>query len=907
LESNLEALYLRLQQYACIAGILLLASTLVAFLLSSRLQRVLSRPILELAETVRVVAQEKDYSVRARPQNEDELGQLIDGFNEMLGQIQQRDAALQLAHDGLEKRVKERTHELQEQIKERKNAEEALWQSEQLYAQIALNASDVLYVVHSGPGRIDWFGQIDHVLGYEEGEFNRSIDEWRSHIHAEDRNRVLQAYETSCQTGKPFAEEYRIARRDGSYLYWSDRGRPVYDLKGRVTKFIGACTNITERREKEHELRRAKEDAETANRAKSQFLANMSHEIRTPMNGIIGMSELALQTSLSAEQRGLLTTVKESADTLLALINEILDFSKIEAGKLMLEPSEFGLRQLLEDTLLTLALRAHQKGIELALRLPQDFPDALVGDSARLRQVIVNLIGNAVKFTESGEVVLDARVESRIDTEVVFHFSVTDTGIGIPREMQGLIFEAFTQADGTTTRTYGGTGLGLAICRELVVLMGGDITVKSEPGRGSRFAFTARFGLQANVQPKTEFDIHLRDLPVLVVDDNATSRSILSDYLTRWGLKPTLAENSAAAVRELWNACALARPFSLLLVDANMPEPDGFALVRQIKSHAELSGTVVLLISTAHQIDDAARCRSLGVSTYLTKPIRQSDLLDAIMTALGNRPTQPEAVARAPHDTVFHPARPLHLLLAEDNPVNQRLAVRILEKWGHSVVVANNGRNALEAWESGRFDLILMDVQMPEMSGFEVVGVIREREKVSGQRVPIVAMTAHALASDREKCLASGMDNYVSKPIDQRRLFEALEGCASPPVNQTTPMNANRKVVPLDKTAVLKRVDGDRELLREVAGLFFEDTPKLLSDIRTAIARVDGRGLERAAHTLKSSVGNFGATGAVEAAAQLELMGRRGDFAHAEESASVLENEVAVLLSALDALMKEAA
>jgi PAS domain S-box-containing protein len=908
LQANLEVFYLRLERYASIAGILLLASMLLAFLLSTRLQKLISQPLLELVETARLVAQQRDYSVRAAKHNEDELGQLTDAFNEMLRQIQQRDAALQSAHDGLEKRVEERTRELQQQIQERKKAEEALWQSEQLYAQIALNASDVLYVVHAEPGRVDWFGQIDKVLGYDEGDFERTTEMWRDSIHPDDRERILRAYEVSCQTGKPFGEEYRMARRDGSYVYWADRGRPVYDLKGRVAKFIGACTDITERRQKELELRRAKDDAEAANRAKSQFLANMSHEIRTPMNGIIGMTELALQTPLNSEQRGLLTTVKESADTLLALINEILDFSKIEAGKLELEPMDFELRELLEDTLLTLALRAHQKGLELALRLPQDIPEALVGDSARLRQIIVNLIGNAIKFTDAGEIVLHALLETRTETDVLVRFAVADTGIGIPREKQDLIFESFTQADGSTTRTHGGTGLGLAICRQLVTLMGGCIWVESEAGRGSRFSFTARFTLQKNPQPKTEFGINLRGLPVLVVDDNNTSREILRDYLTHWGLQPALTDCCESALRELWNAVSLGRSFSIVLVDAAMPNQDGFALVRQIQNHTELSGVVVMMLTTAQQLDDAARCRALGIAAYLTKPIRQSELLDAIMTALGSRPAAFDRMLDDPLEPAFRPARPLRLLLAEDNPVNQRLAVRILERWGHSVVVASNGRRALEAWEKEMFDLILMDVQMPEMSGLEAVAVIREREKTSGGKVPVIAMTAHALEGDREKCLGAGMDNYLPKPIDQKKLFEMVEGYSAHSRHSSLmPVNRRPEGEAFDTATVLKRVDGDRALLKEVAGLFMEDAPKLLSEIRTAIARTDGKALERAAHTLKSSVGNFGAWRAIDATSQLEQMGRRGDFAHAEETASRLEQEVANVLSDLGALLTEEA
>jgi PAS domain S-box-containing protein len=907
LQANLEVLYLRLERYACIAGILLLASALLAFLLSTRLQRLISEPLLELVETARIVAQEKDYSVRAAKHNEDELGQLTDGFNEMLRQIQQRDAALQAAHDGLERRVEERTRELQQQIQERKKAEEALWQSEQLYAQIALNASDVLYVVHAEAGRVDWFGQIDKVLGYEEGEFERTTQAWKDRIHPDDGARISRAYEASCQAGKPFAEEYRMARRDGSYVYWSDRGRPVYDLKGRVTKFIGACTDITERRRREQELRGAMEGAEGASRAKSQFLANMSHEIRTPMNGIIGMTELALQTVLSAEQRCLLTTVKESADTLLALINEVLDFSKIEAGKFQLEPMDFTLRGLLEDTLLTLALRAHQKGLELALRLSADLPDALVGDSARLRQIVVNLIGNAIKFTETGEIVLHAALETKTDAEVVVRFSVKDTGIGIPREKQEVIFESFTQADGSTTRTYGGTGLGLAICRQLVALMGGRIWVESEAGRGSCFNFTATFARQKNPQPKTEFDINLRGLPVLVVDDNLTSREILREYLTHWGLQPLLADSTESAMRELWNSVSENRPVSIVLVDAAMPDPDGFALVRQIQNHLELSGVVVMMLTTAQQLDEAARCRALGVATYLTKPIRQSELLDAIMAGLGSRPAAFDRMLEEPVETILRPARSLRLLLAEDNPVNQRLAVRILERWGHRVVVVGNGRRALEVWEREPFDLILMDVQMPEMSGFEAVALIREREKNSGRRIPVIAMTAHALDGDREKCLAAGMDSYLAKPIDQKKLFELLEGSGSH--SATVAMGANPDMVTesFDTAVILKRVDGDRALLNEVATLFMNDTPRLLSEIRGAIIRADGKALERAAHTLKSSVGNFGAREAMEATSELEQMGRRGDFVHAGTTVAHLEQCLNRIFAALESVLKKEA
>ena len=610
LRSNLTALYSRLWQYASIAGILLLASSLTAFLLSLRMQRVLSRPILELAETARIVAQERNYSVRAEKRSEDEIGLLYDGFNEMLVQIQQRDAALESARESLEKRVEERTGELQMEIVERRKAEQALWESEQLYAQIALNASDVLYVVHPENGKIDWFGQIDNALGYEDGRFARSIEAWQQCIHPEDRERVSQSYEESHRSGRSFSQEYRIARKDGTYVYWSDRGRPVYNHKGVVVKFIGACTDISDRKLKEEELRKAKEDAEAANLAKSQFLANMSHEIRTPMNGIIGMNALALDTQLTSEQRGLLGTVKESADTLLALINDILDFSKIEAGKLRLEPIDFNLRETLEDAMLTVGLRAHQKDLELACDISNDIPQLLRGDPGRLRQVVLNLLGNAIKFTTRGEVVLAVRVKSANEQNATLHFTVSDTGIGIPREKQAMIFEAFTQADSSTTRTYGGTGLGLAISSQLVGLMGGRIWVESEEGSGSRFHFTATFELREGQGAKTvPMQMNLKGMPALVVDDNSTNRRILNDFLCKWQMKPVLVEGADAALSELEKAAAARQPFPLVLLDAMMPQVDGFSLARRIKASPNLAGAVIMMLSSAAQVQDAARCR----------------------------------------------------------------------------------------------------------------------------------------------------------------------------------------------------------------------------------------------------------------------------------------------------------
>ena len=927
LESNLHALRARLWHYVSIAGIVLAASLLAAFLISLRLQRLISDPLRELASTARAVTGGKNFSARAVKRRNDELGQLIDDFNEMLAQIESRDVALQTAHDTLERRVAERTRELKMEIAERRKAEEALWQSEQLYAQIALNASDVLYVVHVAEGRIEYFGQVDKALGYEEAGFPRTMQGWKEAVHPDDCQRVFQAYEASCHSGRPFDAEYRIRRKDGSYIHWADRGRPIYDHKGHVAKFIGACTDVTERRQKQEALDKARQAAESASQAKSQFLANMSHEIRTPMNGIIGMTELALETDLSPDQRSLLTTVKDSADTLLALLNDILDFSKVEAGKMRLDPVDFSLRDLLEDIVLSFALRAHQKGLEIACHLAPGVPDWLVGDPVRLRQILINLLGNALKFTARGEVMVEVKCVPPTETRpsrpenqnpepepLALQFSVTDTGVGIPAAKHDLVFESFTQADGSTTRHYGGTGLGLAICRQLVGLMGGRIWLESEPGRGSKFHFTAHLAPSTTSRSSTAVLVNLRQLPVLLVDDNATNRLILEELLTRWETKPVSAASAAAALGELQCAAATGTPFPLVLLDADMPGMDGFALAQQIQQHGGLAGQIVMMLSSATQIEDAARCRDLGLTVHLTKPVRESELLDAVMTAVGRN----RAVRRRTDDDpgpALRATRPLRILLAEDNPVNQRLAVRILEKWGHSVVVAANGRRAIEAWSEASFDLILMDVQMPELSGLEATTEIRRLEanpppgaRRPPSRIPIIAMTAHALEGDRDKCLGAGMDHYITKPIDQRRLFEAVEGAFTrAPLPEAAPVVAPDSMLQFDPAVVLKRVDGDMELLREIAGLFFEDTPRLLAEARAAIARADGSALERAAHALKGAVGNFGARAAFDAAMALEKMGRAGPLTHAPESLATLEQQIALLRPALDALLNQQA
>jgi len=788
-------------------------------------------------------------------------------------------------------------------ITERRNAENALRKSEQRIRVLLESTAEAIYGTDLDGNCTFCNNACLEILGYESVSeiLGRDMHVISHYSHADGNPHPVE----SCKIYQAFREGQGMHvdtevlwRKDGSPFpaeYWS---YPIIE-EGICTGVVVSFIDITERKKTEKELLEAKEAAEAANRTKSEFLANMSHELRTPLNGVIGMTELALDTGLSSEQRSYLSAVKSSGETLLAVINDILDFSKIEVGRLDLEAIDFDLQDCIAETMRSLGLRADQKQLELTIRIAPEVPQFLIGDPLRLRQVLLNLVGNAIKFTDRGEVVVVIERQSLEGQSVTLQASVRDTGIGIPEEKWETLFKPFSQVDNTISRRYGGTGLGLAISTRIVEAMGGKLWAESVPGSGSTFCFTVRFTVSAQKQKLSSTMRELFNLPVLIVDDNETNRRLLVEFTSSWGMRPVAVPGGMEALAALRDARDQGIRFQIVLTDARMPEIDGFGLAERIKKEPGLTDLIILMLTSEGQRGDAARCRELGISAYLVKPIHRSELAAALLQALGLR-AQEHGPALVTRHTLRECRGKLQLLLAEDNPVNQMLMVGLLESMGHQVMIAKNGLEAVEMTGKQDFDLAFMDVQMPVLDGFAATTGIRKREQATGVHLPIVAMTAHALKGDRERCLDAGMDGYISKPISFDRVEEELARLCAGSIAAASASAAKEEKL-WDRELSLKRMNGNERLLEKIIAMFRQELPKSLGQLHSALETEDYVTVRALTHTLTGQLGNFSAERALEALNALHACAVQRDGGEMRAAALQFERE----LYRLDAAFSE--
>ena len=807
-------------------------------------------------------------------------------------------------------------------ITERKQIEAELVREKQFLETLNHNSPVAIVVLDNDENIVSCNPAFERLYGYEAQEIiGKNLD---TLITTPDMIEEASAYTKQAMHGLVHGIGKR-RKKNGQFVNVELYGVPVVVDDEKIGT-LAIYHDITE-------MDRARRDAEEANRAKSEFLANMSHEIRTPMNGVIGMLELALDTPLTSEQRDYLQTSLQSAEALLTLLNDILDFSKIEAGRLELDKINFNLRNTVEDVAYTLAKRAHDKGLEIACLIHPDLTSDLRGDPGRLRQILVNLVGNAIKFTHQGEIIIQAEPLEETETHTRVHFAVQDSGIGISYERQAAVFDRFTQADGSTTRKYGGTGLGLTICKQLVEAMGGKIGVQSIPGVGSTFWFDVNFEKQYRQKrgtgPLSPGPTNLLEARILIVDDNQINRIVLKKNVEALGSRVDAVVSGAKALESLRNAYRAGDPYHVVLLDMQMPGMDGEQTARAIKSDPAVKDVKIIILTSMGQRGDAARLEALGCSAYLLKPVKQQLLFDAIVEVLGRQPDRNQSLVTR-HTIAEQKKLDLRLLLAEDNPINQKLAIVLLQKAGYSVDAVENGAQALEKIQANPYSAVLMDVQMPEMDGLEATRLIRELEKDTGQHVPIIAMTAHAMQGDRERCLEAGMDDYVSKPLEPKVLFNVLERWAhtqEEPVEEVqdysspadvfstdlddglfgeeasaeeetkTPAPAFEAIsyaeaLPVNFEAAISRFDGDREFMMTMFKEYKEHLPGRLNEIHVALQEKNAGSLARLAHNLKGISLNFSADAVADIALKLEEMGKREDLTHAPALVAQLDTEV---------------
>jgi PAS domain S-box-containing protein len=793
---------------------------------------------------------------------------------------------------------------IESDITGRKSAAERLRRTEERLT-LALEGSNLaLWDWDIAAGKVYLNSRWSRIIGGTPGAVTASLDELGSLTYPEDVPIIQQALRSTLKTGETYRVEQRVRTASGDWKWIESHGKVVArDAEGRALRMAGTNADIDERKRREHELARkeaelqqAKEVAEGANRAKSEFIANMSHEIRTPLNAIIGMTAVALDsTGLGTEQREYIEIVRTAADSLLEIVNGVLDFSKIEAGHLTLESVDFSIRSCVADTLKVIATGAYEKGIELISHVADNVPDRLRGDPTRCRQVFLNLLGNALKFTERGEIEVGIDLISADETSAWLHCAVRDTGIGIPEEKQALVFQPFAQADASTTRQYGGTGLGLPICARIVEAMGGRITVESSAGAGSTFHFSLRVQIAPSGHEALAFS-ELKNRAALIVDDNAANCTALASILGSAGMRvETLSDG--AKVEETMRARSVGgKPFDLVVLDTRMPGLDGFEIAREILAHSSERRPGILLLTVPGQRGDAARCKEIGVNGYLSKPVSSYELVKAAAAALGA--AQAQGAPLITRHSLRENVQSLDVLLVEDNIINQKLAVKLLEKRGHTVHVANNGLEAVEVLQHKRYDVVLMDLQMPMMGGLEACTVIRRGEG-GDQHVPIIAMTAHTLPRDREQCREAGMDGFVTKPVRVEQLMAEIERvlhAESPPPAPPAPEPVVAADAQLhDRAGTLDRLGGDADLLAEVAQIYVMSAPGQLENIAAALGRAESDAVYREAHALKGATATFEAPAVYAAVAEVEACGKRGDL----EAASTALVAVKVLVNAL--------